>query len=228
MELAELRVAFEEARKVFSAVTDAAVWADLFHKTATGQVVPNAQHLPGYVKNRQHVAQFNRVVHEVGKVDSNARTALLVHWIPSLHSIQNDDLIVSIAAAADVSMDAARDTMLHIAGMPDPNPTAGGTRDEIIARINSARTAEADSLNLVRLKPEMYAQFYIDQIKGGFWQSGAKFVAFLQANWPAVKAVLIDRVKTINDAINTPATGLVAKTNSWADRMKAWADAAKK
>lgn len=236
MEIAEVRAAFEEVRKLFSLLTDAAVWADLFHTNAAGKVVPNAQHLPGYVKTRDHIAKFGEVMYEVGKIDSNARTALLVHWIPTLHHIQNDDLIVSIAAAATVNMEAARDSMLHIASISDPDPgNAPQSRSAILKRINSARNAEANSLHLIKLKPEMYGQFYIDQIKGGLFGSGKALLAFLQANWPTVKQTIIDRIGSINAAIGqpanpvtgAPATGLAAKADGFRARMKVKYNASK-
>jgi hypothetical protein len=208
MEIAEMGEALEQLRKIFGFFTDAAVWADLFHKEVGGKVVPNAQQLPGYVKNRQHVAKFGQAMAEVEKKQSNARTAILDHWMasPRMHPIQSDDVVVSIAAMADCDMTAAVNALLQIAKITDPEPgNPDQSRDAVLLRINNERDRVAESLQLIKRPVEMYAQYHIDKIKGGVLGSGAQAIAYLQKNWPIIEKLLVARTASINKAIDRPA-----------------------
>jgi hypothetical protein len=50
----------------------------------------------------------------------------------------------------------------------------------------------------------MYGQFYIDQVKGVVFKSGAELVKFLQSEWPVFEAAVTARIAAINNAIDRP------------------------
>lgn len=195
--------ALEETRKIIGLISDTAVLADLFVKDGTGKFIPNPVTLPGYARNNAHTVDFNTVM---AVLDPAERVALELQWIPTLHPIQNDDLAITVAAIKCVDLNTAKTHLKDIAAVNDPGPSAPGeTADAVLARINEARTQLADSLNLIKNPVTKYHQYFIDEIKGEVFGSGAALVAFLQSNWPVVKAIINTRVEGINTSIERPA-----------------------
>ena len=235
MELAEFAELVESARKVFGALTDAAVWADLFHKDLAnpgGKPVPNPIHLPSYAKKMVHEVDFGKVM---AALDIGDKAALAIDWIPKLHYIQNDDLVYSIAVLSAVDFNGAKKHLEDIARIQDPDPKAGGDKTAVLARINPLRNEFADSLNLIKIPVTRYPQYYLDQFRNAAIGGGKELVSALQANWPMVKQALQDGTVVLNNAIGEPsdpaagktATGLNKVTEGWLESAKVWRDSKK-
>lgn len=225
--LKKLLEAADKIGGVVGPIEDFLILLKLYTKDpVTGTKAPDPKNASTWAKKKQHDDLWGLLTN---RLTTGEQTEILQEMFPRLKEIQQCDFVISATTMAmqtapthAATINPFEETVIHLKRIA----AIKGTDDD---HTHQLRMKEADSLNLVRTRPEDYPLYRIERALGRQFTDPNSFVLYTIEHG---RQAVVDAVGSVNNAIGkpasagTPATGLVATTENWLSRARAWRDQA--